>query len=387
MGHLSICLAMRVAKEELALWNSNSEVSSGTHLRSDVENVLWGRLPCAKDAFVHSVSKDSILTIDTVSHEGIMEDQGRDPLAWFSSRGVDATLVPRDAVEIAASYAGRDPVSDGPHIVTGPVEVVGSKPGDILKIEFLSLQPRTPFGVVSARHGYGALFDEYPAVDEDPLGDSGLESPGLLSVMCELEGEGTEAQLKLAPGVDSERFISFPFAPFLGMIGVTPNTESRLNSIPPGDYGGNMDVRDLVVGSTLYMPVQVEGAGFFVGDPHFAQGHGEVALTAVEAPLRATVRLSVLTESEARSVVGALSHPFAESDLYWYALGMDRDLNVAMRKSVREALRFLVEVKGVAKPEAYAYLSAAADFVVSQVVDDVKGIHCLIRKKDFRAWV
>jgi acetamidase/formamidase len=123
---------------------------------------------------------------------------------------------------------------------------------------------------------------------------------------------------------------------------------------------------------------------FFLADPHFAQGNGEVALTAIEGSLRTTLRLTVLKlGDQAIPASGKLAGPFAETPDYWIAIGLDPDLNEAMKKSTREAVRFLSEKLGVDRATALAYLSAAADFEVSQVVDKTKGVHGLIRKKDF----
>ena len=145
-----------------------------------------------------------------------------------------------------------------------------------------------------------------------------------------------------------------------------------------------MDIRYLTEGSTLYLPVQVAGGMFFLGDPHFVQGNGEVALTAVEGSLRTTVRLSVLKPGDPGiPAKSRLNGPFAETAEYWIPIGLDPDLNEAMKKVTREAVRFLSEKLGVDRATALAYLSAAADFEVSQVVDRTKGIHGLIRKQDF----
>ncbi|TGB02988.1 hypothetical protein E2651_26490 [Streptomyces sp. MZ04] len=151
------------------------------------------------------------------------------------------------------------------------------------------------------------------------------------------------------------------------------------HTVPPGAHGGNLDIRHLVTGSALYLPVQTEGAGFHTGDPHYAQGNGEVALTAFEAPLRATVRLTVV-KSAATDLV---ARPFGETGTHWIPVGLHEDLDEAMRDAVRAALDFLTGRFGMERHAAYAYLSAAADFEISQVVDQVKGVHCLIRKSDF----
>jgi acetamidase/formamidase len=185
---------------------------------------------------------------------------------------------------------------------------------------------------------------------------------------------------------------TFPLAPFMGIMGVAIDTDEKVNSIPPTTAGGNLDINELGVGATLYLPVQVPGALFFTGDPHFAQGDGEVALTAMEASLRATFRLTVIKPGGAAPDI-AFSYPFAETSDYWLPIGLsDPDgpvggqhtsLDDAMKTAVRNALAFLNEELGMAKAVAYAYLSAAADFEVSQVVDRTTGIHALIRKADF----
>lgn len=132
--------------------------------------------------------------------------------------------------------------------------------------------------------------------------------------------------------------------------------------------------------------MQVDGALFHVGDPHYAQGDGEVALTAMEASLRGTFRLSILRGDEARAATGLLTAPFIETDEAWVPVGLDADLNEAMKKAVRNAITFLERTQGMERHIALACLSAAADFEVSQVVDAVKGVHCVIRKRDFPTW-
>jgi acetamidase/formamidase len=165
-------------------------------------------------------------------------------------------------------------------------------------------------------------------------------------------------------------------------MGVAPATESPVHSVPPGAHGGNLDVNLLGVGAKLYLPVRHPGALFYVGDPHFAQGDGEVALTAFEAPLRATLRLTVHSDRNSRELAAALTAPWAETAEHHLVLGLDADLNEAMRRATRDALTFLAHRCRLPRAVALAYLSAAADFEVSQVVDRVKGVHCCLRKAD-----
>jgi acetamidase/formamidase len=347
-------------------------IGADHYLPSALANVSWGWLPTVTTPAVLTMRSGETVTIDTVSHEGILEDQGRDPFAFFGRHGVERAHVLRDAAALAAEHPARDAAS-GPHVVTGPIRVEGAEPGDVLKVDFVQLVPRVGYGVISSRHGRGALPGELPA------------APGPVSLFCAVEPTGGALVGRLAGG--GGRALRFPLAPFLGMVGVTPAGPERLHSVPPGPFGGNLDVRDLVVGTSLYLPVQVPGAGFFAGDPHYAQGHGEVALTALEAPLRATLRASLLPAAQSRALLGALDRPFAETPEHWIVLGLHRDLDEAFRAATREALRALREMRDVPPEIAYAYLSAAADFVVTQVVDQVKGVHCLIRKADFAAWV
>jgi acetamidase/formamidase len=180
--------------------------------------------------------------------------------------------------------------------------------------------------------------------------------------------------------------ISFAAAPFLGTVGVAPASSDRTNSIPPSAYGGNLDIRYLTAGATLYLPVQVSGANLFVADPHFAQGDGEVSLTAVEGSLRATMRITVLKRGSRNfPFASALQGPFAETPEYWLPIGLDPDLNEAMKKAVRAAVDYLSGNHQMTRAAALAYLSAATNFEVSQVVDKTKGVHGLIRKSDFSA--
>lgn len=344
------------------------------YLPSKVANVSWGLLPTAETPPVLTMRSGETVVIDTVSHEGLLEDQGRDPVRFFDQFGVARGDVLRDAVVIAAEYAARDVATRGPHVVTGPIRVAGAQPGDVLKVEFLELTPRVDYGIISSRHGRGALPGELPPPAH----------VGPVSLFCSVDREGAALVGNLAAG--ERRALRFPLAPFLGIVGVTPSGSTPLHSVPPGPFGGNLDVRDLIAGTSLYLPVQIPDAGLFVGDPHFAQGHGEVALTALEASLRATLRVTLLPAAQSRTLLGLLDRPFAETPQHWIAIGLDRDLNEAMRHAVREALRVLKDLHDVPPDLAYAYLSAAADFVVTQVVDNVKGVHCLIRKSDFARW-
>ncbi|WP_307859484.1 acetamidase/formamidase family protein [Cellulomonas sp. zg-ZUI22] len=353
------------------------------YLPSRADEVRWGWLPNADAAPVLQVADGATVTVDTLSHEGLLADQGRDPARYIRQFG-DVDVLD-DAVEVAASGLVNGP-QDGPHVVTGPIAVAGARPGDVLRVDVLDLAYRVPYGFVSNRHGFGALAGEYPQdADSTPTRHvDRMITDGSVSHFAWVDHrDGRDVGvMEAGPG----RTVQLGLAPFLGLMGTAPDTSAPVPSVPPGDHGGNMDIKHAGVGATLYLPVSVDGALFYAGDPHFAQGNGEVALTALEASLRATLRLSVVPAAQADVALGGLRNPVVETATHWMPTGMDADLDEAMRQAVRHAVAFLHGRFGVPRAVALAYLSAAGDFEVSQVVDSVKGVHCLIPKADWVAW-
>jgi acetamidase/formamidase len=384
------------------------------YLASVPEEVYWGYLPRVGDPAVLRVRSGSTVTIDTVSHEGILEDQGRDPVAWFGSKGVPRGQVLDDAVAIAREYDrhGRDFDADGPHVVTGPVYVEGAEPGDVLKIEPLTALPRVPYGVISSRHGKGALSSAFltprgeltaqevmPPVSTDGRATGDPMRYGNVSTFTPLSnGRGGTPVATLPVGRNGT--VSWPVSPFAGLMAVATVADAGtlddplVNSIPPTLGGGNIDVNLLTVGSAFYVPVVAPGALFSVGDPHMSMGSGEVALTALEGSLRLTFRLTVCTKGSTKAPSVAFRYPFGETPDAWVPIGLSdpdgsfggqgSDLDVANRRATLNALDFLQTDLGMDRATAYAYLSAAVDFTVSQVVDRTVGAHAVIPKSHFR---
>lgn len=366
---------------------SKSKRGNVFYVPSTLATIKWGYLPNANDAPVLTVPSGSTVIFDTLSHEGLLEDQGRDPLKYFAAQGIPVQQVLTDAIAISRSDLPHDFAKDGPHIITGPVAIDGAEPGDVLKVDILSVVPRVSYGVISNRHGKGALPGEFPEGPK-PEPDAGAHAPDKfhnVSVFTPIRRNRAgqwEAVMKNRGG----EIIAFPTAPFMGVMGVAAATDQPVHSVPPGVFGGNMDVKDLGAGTTIYLPVFVPGANFYTGDPHMVQANGEVALTALEHSMRATFRFTLLKKGDRRipAAAGSLEKPLGETPHYWIAIGLNPDLDDAMKDAVREAVRFLSEVMGMDRAIAYAYLSAATDFNVSQVVDRTKGIHALIRKSDFK---
>jgi acetamidase/formamidase len=385
------------------------DLAGDHYLKSLPDQVMWGYVPNVHAAPVIQMQSGQTITIDAVSHEGILEDQGRNPVEYFGVQGVAEGDVLQDAVAIAADYnrTPRNFDKDGPHVVTGPVFVEGAQPGDVLKIETLQATPRVPYGVVSSRHGKGALSRTAdggasagitPEEVMPPISTDGRPGPdptkyGNVSTFTAVDdGHGV-----MSYGTAEVRF---PLTPFMGMMGVAFSqdldpTAATANSIPPTLGGGNIDIKLLGEGSTFYLPVFADGALFYVGDPHMAMGDGEVALTAMEGSLRGTYRLTVCKPGSGDAPSVAYRYPFAETADSWVPIGLSdpdgsvdgqgSDLDIAMRRAVVNALDFLEEDRGMDRATAYAYLSAAADFSVSQVVDRTVGVHGQIYKSHFVA--
>ncbi|MCG7595714.1 acetamidase/formamidase family protein [Mycobacterium sp. PSTR-4-N] len=381
---------------------------AGDHyLQSRPDEVLWGYVPTVHAKPVLQMTSGQTVSIDAVSHEGILEDQGRNPVEYFGAHGVARSDVLDDAIAIASEYrrTPRDFDKDGPHVVTGPVFVEGAQPGDVLKIDVLEAIPRVPYGVVSSRHGKGALArtpdggppagitlaEVMPPISTDGRSTDDPVRYGSVSTFTTVEdGHGVMTY--------GDSRVRFPLRPFMGMMGVafsqdTELTAATANSIPPTVGGGNIDIRLLGTGSTFYLPVFAEGALFYVGDPHMGMGDGEVALTAMEGSLRGTYRLTVCKPGSGDAPSVSYRYPFAETADAWVPIGLSdpdasiggqgSDLDVAMRRAVVNALDFLETDKGMDRATAYAYLSAAADFSVSQVVDRTVGVHGQVYKSHF----
>jgi acetamidase/formamidase len=329
-----------------------TSLGRGWHrLRCGPETVHWGYLSGAAEPVLRINSGDAV-TIDTVSHEGILADQG-DPESFFARFGIGKEAVLADLVAI---YAKVQHSGTGPHVVSGPIAIAGAEPGDVLAVHVIEAEPRVPYGVNTMRLNRGGLSDEFTLNR---------------SIVIPFDLERRVARF-------SER-IEVPLAPFFGIMATGPARHlGRLSSAPPGAFGGNIDLKDLTAGSILYLPVHVPEALFMVGDGHAAQGDGEVDLTAIETSLTGTFRFELIKGKP-------LAWPRAETPTHWITLGLHENLDDAMTLALRECVNFLSEEKGLTRVDAYALASIAVDFEVTQVVDGVKGIHAMIPKGIFKS--
>ena len=332
----------------------NSTEMQGAHavLRASPETVVWGAIPADRTPVLRIRSGDTVV-IETVSQQPLNNE---DPATFFDAAGIDPQQILPEAVAIYRQVKKSPP--GGSHVLTGPVYVETAEPGDMLEVRVLDVAFRVPYGVNGIGPGSGVL-------------------PDLLSA-------------RVAPVIrlDLERRVALfaggteiPLAPFMGIMSVAPPPErAPVSTKPPGEWGGNIDFKHMVAGSKLYLPVFNEGALFYTGDGHAAQGDGEVDGATIEISLAPTLQFVVHKRAGKR-----MKWPRAEDAAYDYVMGMDEDLDLALKEAVRESVEFIQRRAGVTAAEAYALSSFSVDFRIAEAVNLVKMVYGVIPKKLFCA--
>jgi acetamidase/formamidase len=242
----------------------------------------------------------------------------------------------------------------GGHVLNGPVYVEDAEPGDTLEIHIQKIELAIPYAYNGFRYGAGLLTDDYPysRIKIIPL-------------------DKTRMMADFAPGIE------IPLHPFFGSMGVAPPAAfGRYDSAPPTIIGGNMDNKELVAGSTLYLPVFNKGALFEIGDGHAGQGNGESDITAMETSLVGTLQFIVRKDMH-------VTYPRAETPTHYIAMGFDDDLSIATHKAVRNMIDFLVNEKHMSRDDAYMLTSVAGDVDITELVDRNKGVHVMMPKAIF----
>jgi len=304
-------------------------------------NVHWGYYDGTLKPVLRVASGDRI-RVETMVARGLQR---------LRTVGVPEAEIPDALKVVESTVTVRGP---GAHPLTGPIWIEGAQPGDVLEVRILGFEFLHPYGVTGFNPDSGTLPDDFPYAR--------------FKLVRFNVGAGIA---EFAPG------ITLRLAPFFGSIGVAPSPlVGRISSGPPGHHTGNLDNKELVAGSTLYLPVHVPGALLSMGDGHAMQGDGEVSLTALETSLRGTVQVTIQKGKR-------LNWPRAETPTHYIAMGLHTDLDEAARLATREMIDFLVTEKGMTRDEAYILCSLAADLHVTQLVDGTKGIHAMIAKSIF----
>jgi acetamidase/formamidase len=309
---------------------------------------------------VLTMNSGDIVEIETNTHlkgKMIPGAEIEDWMAWYKeviAKTSDTGFYPDEKTGVQAAKKGA-----GHHTLTGPISIQGAEPGDMLQIEILdivpgnygfNLNPETSFVKL------GLLPDDYPK--------------GRLTWY---RVDTKKMKFEFLPGIE------IPVRPFPGTIGVELPDKGMWSNVPPGKHGGNMDNKELVAGSVLYLPVHVPGAGLKTGDAHYAQGDGEVNLNALEGMFKSmTLRITVR-----KDLKGLVQEPFASTPTHWIAMGFHTDMFESTKMAVRNAIKFLNKRYGMNDLDCYAFCSMAVDLRVTQVVDLAKGIHAMIPKEYF----
>lgn len=305
---------------------------SHTHyLNPTPQTVHWGHFNASIPAVLQVESGDEVV-IDTFS--GGMSEVA-DPSLFRPEHRLIVDTVPQIM---------------GPHILTGPVHVKGAEPGDTLEVRILDIELTTDWGWNIIRPLKGALPEDFP---------------NLSRRVIPIDRQTNMARLPW--GVD------VPLRPFFGIIGVAPPPAYGLvSSVEPREYGGNIDNKEFIPGTSLFLPVFVPGANLSVGDGHAVQGDGEVCLTALETCLKGRFQVIVHKQS--------LNFPRAITPTHYISMGMDVDLDDAAKQALRNMIKWLTEIKPWTAEEAYVFCSLACDLHVTQLVDGNKGIHAMVSR-------
>lgn len=262
----------------------------------------------------------------------------------------DNQVVPGTTIEQIMQVQNAVP-GRGPHTVTGPIYIEGAEPGDVLRIHINRIVPR-PYASNNTGHGKGLFPKEFPDV-----------------YVKYFYLDFQKKQMQFAPG------ILVPLAPFPGIMAVAQAEPGKFSTSPPGRFGGNMDLRELVEGTTLYLPVFVKGALFWTGDSHAGQGNGEIDLTAIETAFEElNVTFDVIKKK-------SLIWPRVETSTAWITVGYDADLNKALDILKSETIKFMMEEHKLTQAQAEKKMLETWNCPIAEVVNGIKGVYCILPKQ------
>jgi acetamidase/formamidase len=365
-----ICASYR-AHMALDITASLPSPASGTHHRlvATPETVYWGYIDR------HEPARLTVRSGDTIEVDAITHHAGDAP-----------DLLMDDGIR--AIWAGIAEADRGPgvHILTGPIAVEGAEVGDTLVVRILDMKPRLAHGSNCAAN-WGLLYKTFA---KERITIYGLDEVGpdfCSHAHPEFAFDFTARPMYDLPGVISEpdpaarqpfsRAVSVPVRPHFGVMGVAPAESGKLSSIPPSVFGGNVDNWRVGPGATMCYPVFTPGGNLYVGDPHYAQGDGEICGTAIEASLTATIQVGIIKG------IGNTS-PLLETASHWYTHGFGVDLDEAMTMAAEQMIWLMRTHLGLSADDAYSLSSVAMDLGVTQVVDGTLGCHAGVARDIFR---
>jgi acetamidase/formamidase len=312
-------------------------------LKASPETVAWGYyLAGAKP--VLTIRSGDVVEIQTISGDPQILERA----------GLSADQIQPELRKIRAEIP-KETRGPGGHLLTGPIAIEGAQPGDVLEVRIRDIRLDVPYAYNTAGRA-GFLSDVFP-----------------VGVTRIIPLDRARALGRFAPEIE------IPLRPFFGSMGVAPpEAAGKINSGPPGIHAGNLDNKELVAGTTLFIPVLAAGALFEVGDGHAGQGDGEVDITAMETSLTGVFQFVLHRDMY-------LKWPRAETPTHYIAMGLDPDLTQATRICTLETVDFLVNRMKLTREEAYALTSVAVDLHITQLVDGTKGVHAMIPKSLFAA--
>ena len=331
------------------------------HLSATPETVHWGYFDGTLTPRI-AIRSGDIVELETLTHRA----------------GDAPDLLMDDGVRRVYQEVGdRGP---GPHIMTGPIAVEGAEPGDTLEVRVLGMRPRLLYGSNMASRA-GLLYEHLGKRQRATVFEFGADlalarARFAFEVPAGASGPGTIIEPGAARRVPALEGVAVPLRPHLGTGGVAPDEPGRFSSVPPARWGGNIDNWRFGVGTAMYYPVLVPGALYSAGDPHMAQGDGEISGTAIEASLDVTLQFVLYKDFPLRTQLLVTS-------THWMVHAYHEDLNQAVSQAAMEMLDFLTTHKGLSAEDAYALMSVAADFTVTQVVDQRQGVHAALAKSVF----
>lgn len=323
------------------LFTLTAQAQQPLQLKPTPKTIAWGYY----DASTTPVMR--IKSGDTVEVQTLITSSP----ARLEGAGVKPEDVEQSLRDIWKEVTNKGP---GGHILTGPIFVEGAEPGDVLEVRIKEIKLAIPYAYNGFSPGRGYLPEDFPYARMRiiPLDEKTMTA-------------------HFAEGIE------IPLRPFFGSIGVAPpEVSGRISSAPPWVHAGNLDNKELVAGSTLFIPVHAKGALFLAGDGHAGQGNGEVDITAMETSLIGTFQIIVRKDLK-------LKWPRAETPTHYISMGIHEDLNEATKMALREMIDFLVNEKGLSRDDAYMLSSVAADLNITQLVDSNKGVHAMIPKEIF----